>query len=121
MARLLPGLPVEAVDLIHGKSRGNPLFALEYARLLRRQGHLWQGEGGWYWREPGPDPAHPTLLEAVLSVALQPVWPSRGRGEVLLALGSPGEQLIGRPWPAAWGIPSRVCSGRWTSWKAWAC
>ncbi|MER3490407.1 MAG: hypothetical protein C4328_11095 [Meiothermus sp.] len=90
LARLLPGLPVEAVDWIHGKSRGNPLFALEYARLLRRQGHLWQGEGGWYWREPGPDPAHPTLLEAVLSVALQPVWASRGRGEVLLALGLAG-------------------------------
>jgi hypothetical protein len=90
LAQLLPSLPPEAYEWIYRHSRGNPLFALEYARLLQRQGHLWLSEGRWCRREPGPDPGYPVALEAVLSVALQPVWGSRPVATTLLALGLSG-------------------------------
>lgn len=48
-------LPGEALAWIFGRAAGNPLFTLEYFRLLARQGHLWNGGQGWRWR-PLPPP-----------------------------------------------------------------
>lgn len=90
LAQLLPGLPPEAYEWIYRHSRGNPLFTLEYARSLQRQGCLWWSEGRWCWYEPNPGLRHPVTLEGVVSQALQPVWASRPQAETLLALGLSG-------------------------------
>lgn len=58
-------LPVEAVDWVFGRARGNPLFTLEYLRFLTRQGHLWNDGHKWRWREPPAD-LMPTTVEALI-------------------------------------------------------
>ena len=45
-------LPVALVDWVFGRSEGNPLFALEYLRDLRRQGWLWAQGDQCHWRAP---------------------------------------------------------------------
>lgn len=90
LAQVLPGLPPEAYEWIYRHSQGNPLFTLEYVRLLQRQGCLWLSEGRWCWFEPNPGLSHPVTLEGVVSQALQPVWASPPQAETLLALGLSG-------------------------------
>jgi tetratricopeptide (TPR) repeat protein len=45
-------LPAEALAWVHGRTRGNPLFALEFVRYLVRQGFLWHDAQRWLWRSP---------------------------------------------------------------------
>ncbi len=58
-------VPEAAVDWIHDRAAGNPLFALEYFRHLARQGHVWNDGRSWHWRTPTVD-SLPTTVEALL-------------------------------------------------------
>ncbi|WP_081846304.1 AAA family ATPase [Deinococcus marmoris] len=64
------GLPDEASVWIYGRACGNPLFTLEYFRLLARQGHLWNGGDRWRWRVPS-SPSLPVTVEALIERTLQ--------------------------------------------------
>jgi tetratricopeptide (TPR) repeat protein len=63
-------LPTEAVEWIHGKAAGNPLFTLEYFRLLARLGVVWNDGRKWRWREPVHD-LMPITVEALLEQSLK--------------------------------------------------
>ncbi|MFB9993871.1 tetratricopeptide repeat protein [Deinococcus oregonensis] len=65
LAAELGSVPEEAADWVFGRARGNPLFTLEYLRLLTRQGQLWNDGQRWRWREPPPD-LMPLTVEALI-------------------------------------------------------
>ncbi len=72
-------VPEAALDWIHTRAAGNPLFTLAYFRHLARQGHLWSDGRTWRWRAPQED-SMPTTIEALLEEPLR-----RARGEPGLA------------------------------------
>ncbi|MFB9991428.1 AAA family ATPase [Deinococcus oregonensis] len=62
-------LPEPALAWIFERAAGNPLFTLEYFRLLARQGHLWNNTQRWHWRSPLPE-VMPLTVEAVIEQLL---------------------------------------------------
>jgi hypothetical protein len=62
-------LPLEAVEWIHTKAAGNPLFTLEFFKLLARQGFVWNDGHKWRWRVPG-QAMIPTTVEALVERAI---------------------------------------------------
>ncbi|MDX2006802.1 MAG: tetratricopeptide repeat protein [Meiothermus sp.] len=58
-------LPDQAHRWVHRHAAGNPLFSLEYLRLLARQGFLWSDGRRWNWREPSGRVV-PVTVEALL-------------------------------------------------------
>jgi hypothetical protein len=71
-------LPVALQSWIWERSRGNPLFALEYLRDLRRSGCVWFDSQVWAWREP-PSDQRPVTLEALIERILDRVSPAYGQ------------------------------------------
>ncbi len=65
-------LPPEAIAWIGARSGGNPLFALEYLRFLRRSGQLWSDAQRWRWREPSTELV-PVGIEALVARSLETV------------------------------------------------
>jgi DNA-binding SARP family transcriptional activator len=65
-------LPASLQDWVWERSRGNPLFVLEYIRDLRRRGHVWFDGQSWQWREPPLD-RRPVTIEALIERALDRV------------------------------------------------
>jgi tetratricopeptide (TPR) repeat protein len=65
-------LPPEVLAWIGARSGGNPLFALEYLRFLRRSGQLWSDAQRWRWREPGTELV-PVSIEALVARSLENV------------------------------------------------
>jgi tetratricopeptide (TPR) repeat protein len=63
-------LPLEALEWIHGKAAGNPLFTLEFFRFLTRQGFVWTDGQKWHWRKPEHE-IIPVTVEALLEQALR--------------------------------------------------
>jgi tetratricopeptide (TPR) repeat protein len=63
-------LPLEALEWIHGRAAGNPLFTLEFFRFLTRQGFVWTDGQKWRWRKPEQD-AMPVTVEALLEQTLR--------------------------------------------------
>lgn len=63
-------LPAEALAWMEGRALGNPLFTLEYFRLLARQGHLWNSGDRWRWRAPQGD-ALPGTVEVLITRELE--------------------------------------------------
>ncbi len=45
-------LPIESLDYIFARARGNPLFTLEFLKYLTRHGFLWFDGTTWHWRAP---------------------------------------------------------------------
>ena len=83
-------LPAGAVAWVYERARGNPLFTLEYFRLLARQGHLWNSGDHWRWRAPpgqtsGSGPL-PVTVEALIEQVLDDVEGSASAAAVLAAL-----------------------------------
>jgi tetratricopeptide (TPR) repeat protein len=64
------GLPFEALEWIHGRAAGNPLFTLEFFRFLARQGFVWSDGREWRWRKPEQD-VMPATVEALLEQTLK--------------------------------------------------
>lgn len=63
---LKTALPREGLEWVFGRTHGNPLFALEFARYLTRQGFLWSDGQRWNWRLP-PEDFLPVTVEALIS------------------------------------------------------
>lgn len=63
-------LPLEALEWIHGKAAGNPLFTLEFFRFLTRQGFVWTDGQKWRWRTPEHE-IMPVTVEALLQEMLE--------------------------------------------------
>ncbi len=59
-------LPQDGLGWIQSRTTGNPLFALEFARYLTRQGFLWSDGKRWNWRTP-PEGFVPVTVEALIS------------------------------------------------------
>jgi tetratricopeptide (TPR) repeat protein len=72
-AEVISALPVAALDWIHARAAGNPLFTLEFFRHMARQGVIWSDGQRWHWRTPDREgmPATVGLLieQQLLSVA----------------------------------------------------
>jgi tetratricopeptide (TPR) repeat protein len=51
-AEVNAALPVAALDWIHARAAGNPLFTLEFFRHMARQGVIWSDGQRWHWRIP---------------------------------------------------------------------
>jgi hypothetical protein len=51
-AEVNAALPVAALDWIHARAAGNPLFTLEFFRHMARQGVIWSDGQRWHWRTP---------------------------------------------------------------------
>ncbi len=62
-------LPKESLEFIYSKAAGNPLYTLEYFRLLSRQGAIWNDGKSWHWRKPEAS-AMPATVEALIELAL---------------------------------------------------
>ncbi len=58
--------PEDGLEWIFGRTRGHPLFTLEFVRLLSRQGFLWSDGECWRWRKP-PEDFMPMTVEALIS------------------------------------------------------
>jgi len=70
------GVPPDGLGWVQARTGGNPLFVLEFARYLRRQGFLWSDGERWHWREPPvgfvPVTVEALILELVSKVANTP-------------------------------------------------
>lgn len=62
-------LPQDALEWLYGRAAGNPLFTLEYLRLLSRQGFLWNDGRRWHWRRPAGG-LMPVTVEALIEQQL---------------------------------------------------
>ena len=90
-------LPAEAATWVYGRAHGNPLFTLEYFRLLARQGHLWNDGQCWRWRLPPAD-LLPVMVEALiertlLNAGTQPRLAEVIGGRALLPIGADSSLL----------------------------
>jgi tetratricopeptide (TPR) repeat protein len=59
-------IPRDGLEWVFERTRGNPLFALEFTRYLRRQGFLWSDGVHWHWREP-PQQFMPITIESLIA------------------------------------------------------
>ena len=89
-------LPAEALAWLFEHAAGNPLFTLEFFRLLARQGSLWNDGHLWRWRAPRRD-TMPITVEAVieralLDVAGTPVLESARSAKALLGATVPEQR-----------------------------
>lgn len=75
-------LPAAAITWIYGRAAGNPLFTLEYFRLLARQGQLWNDAQRWHWRPPQAE-SMPVTVEALIERTLQGVCGPGALGDLL--------------------------------------
>ena len=66
----LKDVPPDALAYVAARTRGNPLFMLEFARSLKRQGFLWSDGERWHWRPP-PESFVPVTVEALLEQFVQ--------------------------------------------------
>ncbi len=63
-------LPADASGFVLERAAGNPLYALEYLRLLTRRGHLWSDGRTWRWRRPELE-VMPGSVEALVEQRLR--------------------------------------------------
>jgi tetratricopeptide (TPR) repeat protein len=63
-------LPTEALAWLFERAAGNPLFTLEFFRLLARQGSLWNDGQRWRWRIPERE-TMPVTVEALIEQVLR--------------------------------------------------
>jgi DNA-binding SARP family transcriptional activator len=96
-------LPHEALDWIESRTRGNPLFSLEYFRYLARNGFLWSDGQRWRWREPDTQ-SLPARVEALIEQALIPVLSSTLRSNALVAAALLGSALNFKTWAQVSGL-----------------
>ena len=63
---LKSAMPESGLEWLLTRTRGNPLFMLEFSRYLRRQGFLWSDGERWHWRAPADDFV-PITVEALIA------------------------------------------------------
>ncbi|NJK44630.1 MAG: hypothetical protein HC933_10395, partial [Pleurocapsa sp. SU_196_0] len=67
-------IPRDGLAWVFERTRGNPLFALEFMRYLRRQGFLWSDGVHWHWREP-PQAFVPITIESLIAQTIAHACP----------------------------------------------
>jgi tetratricopeptide (TPR) repeat protein len=77
-------LPDGGFEWIHARTRGNPLFGLEFLLYLTRQGSLWNDGTRWRWRRPADDFV-PITVEALIE---QVIRDATGAPELEAAMGA---------------------------------
>jgi tetratricopeptide (TPR) repeat protein len=75
-------LPPEAIEWIHGRAAGNPLFTVEFFKFLARLGFVWNDGQQWRWHTPQQD-MMPATVEALIEQMLNQAIPSQVFGDVL--------------------------------------
>jgi tetratricopeptide (TPR) repeat protein len=78
-------LPLEALEWIHGKAAGNPLFTLEFFRFLARLGFVWNDGKKWRWRKPEHE-VMPVSIETIIQHELTKAGNFPEVEEILCAL-----------------------------------
>ncbi len=96
-------IPSEALYWIEARTRGNPLFSLEYFRFLARSGFLWSDGQRWRWREPNTA-SLPARVEALIEQALVPVLGSQERSSALVSAALLGSVLNLETWAKVSGL-----------------
>jgi hypothetical protein len=98
-------LPVAALDWIHARAAGNPLFTLEFFRHMARQGVIWSDSQRWHWRTPSQEntPATVGLLieQQLLGVAKNPNAQRALETKTLIEMRSPKTDLVNEMWMRA--------------------
>ncbi len=107
--KLGAALPKATLDWILPRASGNPLFLLEFLKLLMRQGSVWSDGKDWHWREPTAL-TMPSSLEALIENMLEPIVTDTVLSgvfglRILIAdsfeLWQPASQLPNQPFEAA--------------------
>jgi DNA-binding SARP family transcriptional activator len=96
-------IPLEALQWIESRTRGNPLFSLEYFRFLARSGFLWSDGQRWRWREPNTV-SLPARVEALIEQALVPALGSVERSSALVSAALLGPSLNLESWAKVSGL-----------------
>jgi DNA-binding SARP family transcriptional activator len=108
-AKLGAILPSAALDWILLRANGNPLFLLEFLKLLLRQGSIWNDGSNWHWRVPNAQ-VIPSNLEALIENMLQPIIADSGLANMFalriliadsLLLWQPASQLLSESFETA--------------------
>jgi tetratricopeptide (TPR) repeat protein len=77
-------LPPEALEWIHGRAAGNPLFTVEFFKFLARLGFIWNDGQQWRWHTPEQD-MMPATVEALIEQMLNQAVSSQVLTNVLAA------------------------------------
>jgi tetratricopeptide (TPR) repeat protein len=77
-------LPLEALEWIHAKAVGNPLFTLEFFKFLARLGFVWNDGQQWRWHTPQQD-MMPATIEALIEQMFDQAVSSQVLTDVLTA------------------------------------
>lgn len=104
---LKSALPEASLEWLLSRTGGNPLFALEFSRYLRRQGFLWSDGERWHWRSPTDDFV-PITVEALIAQFVSSLTVSNDaqialRARALLPSQLNGERLVA-VWAAVAGL-----------------
>ncbi len=100
-------LPLEALEWIHGKAAGNPLFTLEFFKFLARQGFVWNDGREWRWRTPEHE-VMPVTVEALLEQTLRGAANTPELEAVLGAKAFLGLNCSDELWAEVAELPPRV-------------
>ena len=102
---VVSNLPVAALDWIHARAAGNPLFTLEFFRHMARQGVIWSDGQRWHWRTPDREntPATVGMLieQQLLGVANNPNAQRALETKTLIEMRSPKTALANETWMQA--------------------
>jgi tetratricopeptide (TPR) repeat protein len=104
-AEVASSLPVAALDWIHARAAGNPLFTLEFFRHMARQGVIWSDGQRWHWRTPDRESTPATvgmLIEQQLLVLARDEEAQRAlETKTLIEVRAPKTPLASETWTKA--------------------
>jgi tetratricopeptide (TPR) repeat protein len=104
-AEVAATLPVAALDWIHARAAGNPLFTLEFFRHMARQGVIWSDGQRWHWRTPDRESTPATvgmLIEQQLLVVARDQNAQRAlETKTLIETRTPKTRLANETWMRA--------------------
>jgi tetratricopeptide (TPR) repeat protein len=96
-------LPSEALSWLFERSAGNPLFTLEFFRLLARQGSLWNDGKRWRFRKPMSENM-PVTVEALIEQTVTRAMTDMTLRDVIHAKAMLGREVATTLWAAVAGL-----------------
>jgi tetratricopeptide (TPR) repeat protein len=110
-AEVNTALPVAALDWIHARAAGNPLFTLEFFRHMARQGVIWSDGQRWHWRAPDhkgmPATVGVLIEQQLLSVTTEANMQRALETKVLIETRTPKTPLAKEIWLRASQLSAR--------------